>query len=98
MAAGSARRACWVKAPPSISISLWRRPETVEAAVGRLLLVDDEENILALFKRILEKEGYEVECACSGDQALAKLETTWFDLVITDLKMPGMDGLELLKR
>jgi DNA-binding NtrC family response regulator len=70
----------------------------VETAVERLLLVDDEEDILTLFKRILQKEGYEVECACSGDEALAKLETTWFDLVMTDLKMPGMDGLELLNR
>jgi DNA-binding NtrC family response regulator len=64
----------------------------------RILIVDDEQNVLALFRRILQKEGYEVECAPSGENALKKLEAEWFDLVITDLKMPGMDGLELLKK
>jgi len=64
----------------------------------RILIVDDEENVCLLFKRILDKEGYEVECAASGEDALAKLEHRPFDLVITDLKMPGMDGLELLAR
>src|SRR5437867_7222442 len=64
----------------------------------RILIVDDEENLVALFKRILQKEGYEVQCASSGEEALDKLETEWFDLVITDLKMPGMDGLELLSK
>jgi len=64
----------------------------------RILIVDDEENLVALFKRILQKEGYEVQCASSGEEALEKLETEWFDLVITDLKMPGMDGLELLSK
>ncbi|MGH7830982.1 MAG: sigma-54-dependent transcriptional regulator, partial [Candidatus Binatia bacterium] len=64
----------------------------------RILIVDDEENLTALFKRILQKEGYEPHCACSGIEALEKLERESFDLVITDLKMPGMDGLELLQR
>ena len=64
----------------------------------RILIVDDEENLVALFKRILQKEGYEVQCASSGEEALEKLETEWFDLVITDLKMPGMDGMELLSK
>lgn len=64
----------------------------------RILVVDDEPNILALFERVLGKEGYEVVCASSGEQAVGLIETEWFDLVISDLKMPGIDGLELLKK
>lgn len=64
----------------------------------RILVVDDEPNMLALFRRVLGKEGYRVECASSGEEAIERLETEWFDLVISDLKMPGFDGLELLRR
>jgi DNA-binding NtrC family response regulator len=64
----------------------------------RILIVDDEENVCALFKRVMEKEGYAAECASSGEEGLQKLESEWFDLVISDLKMPRMGGLELLKR
>lgn len=66
-------------------------------AVDRILVVDDEEHMQALFQRILGKEGYQVECAASGEEALERLDKNWFDLVISDLKMDGMDGLELLK-
>jgi DNA-binding NtrC family response regulator len=64
----------------------------------RILVVDDEENVLVLFKRILAKEGYEVECATSGYEALEKLEDDTFDLVLTDLKMNGMDGMDLIRK
>jgi DNA-binding NtrC family response regulator len=64
----------------------------------RILVVDDEENVLVLFKRILAKEGYEVECASSGFEALEKLEDDTFDLVLTDLKMNGMDGMDLVRK
>ncbi|HTM09547.1 MAG TPA: sigma-54 dependent transcriptional regulator [Verrucomicrobiae bacterium] len=64
----------------------------------RVLIVDDEENVRALFKRILEKDGYDVEYAASGEEAFAHLEARPCDLVLTDLKMPGMDGMELLTR
>src|SRR5207245_4250888 len=64
----------------------------------RILVVDDEAQLRGLFERILRNEGYEVRCASSGDEALKLLETEWFDLVVTDLKMPGMDGMELLAK
>src|SRR3989442_2101308 len=64
----------------------------------RILVVDDEAQLRGLFERILHNEGYEVRCASSGDEALKLLETQWFDLVVTDLKMPGMDGMELLAK
>jgi DNA-binding NtrC family response regulator len=64
----------------------------------RILVVDDEENVLVLFKRVLAREGYEVECASSGYEALEKLEEDTFDLVLTDLKMNGMDGMDLFRK
>ncbi len=64
----------------------------------RILVVDDEVNMRALFKKILSKEGYQVETVSSGDEAVKLLEKDRFDLVVSDLKMPGMDGFELLKK
>src|SRR5437667_11747182 len=62
----------------------------------RILVVDDEAQLRGLFERILHNEGYVVRCASSGDESLKLLETQWFVLVVTDVKMPGMDGMELL--
>lgn len=70
----------------------------MDAGQSRILIVDDEQNILALFRRILERKGYDVHCAATGEEALQKLETELFDVVVTDLKMPGMSGLDLLSR
>ena len=56
----------------------------------RILVVDDEENVRLLFSRVLQKEGYEVECASSGSEAIEKLASRCFDLVVTDLKMNGV--------
>jgi CheY-like chemotaxis protein len=53
----------------------------------RILLVDDEPSILAVFRMLLELADYEVETASSGAEALRKLETSSFHLVITDMKM-----------
>ena len=68
------------------------------AAPDRILVVDDEINMLAIFTRVLQREGYEVLTTFSGEEALNRLEAEWFDLVISDLKMPGLDGLGLLKK
>ncbi|AZT82303.1 response regulator [Marinobacter sp. NP-4(2019)] len=65
---------------------------------ARLLLVDDEENILRSLQRILRKEPYELETATSGEAALSMMEEQKFDLVISDARMPGMDGPTLLAR
>ncbi len=64
----------------------------------RILVVDDEKHVLVLFSRILQKEGYEVECASSGSEAIEKLAKSSFDLVVTDLKMNGVDGLDLIRK
>lgn len=65
---------------------------------NRLLIVDDEEGIRLLYKEELEEEGYDTEIASSGEEALEKLKDTKVDLVLLDIKMPGMDGVEVLRR
>ena len=64
----------------------------------RILVVDDEENVRLLFSRVLQKVGYEVECASSGSEAIEKLANNCFDLVVTDLKMNGVDGLDVVRK
>jgi len=63
----------------------------------RILVVDDEMIVCESCKRILEEEGYEVETALSGKEAFEKMKANPFDIVITDLKMPGIDGMEVLR-
>ncbi len=63
----------------------------------RLLIVDDEENFRHMLSVILIKEGYEVETASNGDEALQKLIASPFDQVLCDIRMPRMDGLEFLR-
>jgi two-component system NtrC family response regulator len=67
-------------------------------AKGNILVVDDEVVICKSIQRILSPEGYEVKTALSGEEALEKISQESFDIVITDLKMPGMDGMELLAK
>jgi DNA-binding NtrC family response regulator len=67
-------------------------------AKGNILVVDDEVVICKSIQRILSPEGYEVKTALSGEKALEKISQESFDIVITDLKMPGMDGMELLAK
>ena len=64
---------------------------------ARILVVDDEEIARTNMEYILRKDGYQVASAASGVEALEKFETQDFDLVLTDLKMEKMDGLQLLK-
>jgi len=63
----------------------------------RLLVVDDEHAIAELLSRHLEEEGYRCSLAFDGEEALEALEKASFHLVITDIRMPGRDGLSLLE-
>ena len=64
----------------------------------KILVVDDEENIRELYRDELSEEGYQVELADNGLQALSKFESFRPDLVTLDVMMPGMDGIEVLRR
>ncbi|MFH1293741.1 MAG: response regulator [Pseudomonadota bacterium] len=65
---------------------------------NRLLLIDDEEAIVKRLKKFLEKEGYEVLCAYSGNEGLKIIENHKIDVVITDIQMDDMNGIEVLQR
>src|ERR1019366_4542044 len=65
---------------------------------GRVLVVDDEKAMLLALKGLLTKEGYQVETASSGDEALRRIDTGNFHVVITDLSMDGVSGMQVLER
>src|SRR5262245_10488289 len=64
----------------------------------RILIVDDEDGVRSFLAEALEAQGTEIETAADGDEAAALLDRQGFDLVLTDLKMPGRDGLSLLAK
>jgi DNA-binding NtrC family response regulator len=64
----------------------------------RILIVEDEATLRESLKRVFSREGYEVEAAGEAESALKILETRAYDLIITDIILPGMDGIELLRR
>ena len=65
---------------------------------GRILVVDDEANARTALAELLREEGFDVETAADAFKALGKLEAFSPHVVVTDLKMPGMDGIELVKK
>jgi len=67
------------------------------ASGARTLLVEDEGNMVRTLTRILERKGYQVDAASNGAEALQRLAVAPYDLVITDLNMPVMDGMQLLR-
>lgn len=64
----------------------------------KILLVDDEEGIQMLYREELEDEGYEVISAYTGEEGLQKFKEESPDLVILDIQMPGMNGIETLRQ
>ena len=63
----------------------------------RILVVDDEEHVRQLFKEELSEEGYEVFLAANGPEAIKMVDEVRPDLVTLDIRMPGMDGIEVLR-
>jgi len=63
-----------------------------------ILIVDDEEDVLELVRYNLDRNGYRVETAATGEQALTKARTKMPDLMILDLMLPGIDGLEVCRK
>ncbi len=72
--------------------------DTKECCKRKILIVDDEKNMRETIKSILQDEGYQVSTAESGETALRNMEEALFSIMIADLKMPRMDGVELLRR
>jgi len=64
----------------------------------QVLVIDDDAVVGRSFDRVLSEKGYEVSTALSGEEALETINETNFDVVFTDIKMPGMDGLEVTER
>ena len=62
-----------------------------------VLIVDDNKSILASLKQVLESEGYEVDTAENGQEAIRKATDNHFDLALLDIRLPDMEGTELLK-
>ncbi len=65
--------------------------------MGRILVVDDEEGVRSFLAESLELDGHQIEEAASGEEALERMRAKSFDLVLTDLRMPGMGGMQLLQ-
>src|SRR5262245_29832416 len=64
----------------------------------KVLLIDDDPSALSLMRYLFEEQGYEVTTAEQGNQGLAFAKEDAFDLVLTDLQLPDMDGIELIKQ
>ncbi|MEZ5316016.1 MAG: response regulator [Vicinamibacterales bacterium] len=76
-------------------VERWLLPRT--RRTRRVLVVDDEESVRELVAKTLTNAMYEVETATDGAAAVARLRDHQYDLLITDLKMPGMDGLSVIR-
>lgn len=72
--------------------------ETKNLMAGRILVLDDEENYAEMLQDLLRENGYRVDMATRPERAIAQLEEIPYDLVISDYKMPVMDGADLLKK
>ena len=64
----------------------------------KILLVDDDLNLCELYKDEFTKDGYNIEVVNNGFEAIEKLEDETYDLVILDIRMPGMDGITALEK
>jgi DNA-binding NtrC family response regulator len=63
----------------------------------KVLIVDDDENIRNTMKAILEDEGYSVDLAATGNEAIEKTQNTAYNIALLDIRLPDMEGVELLK-
>lgn len=75
-----------------------RTDRATEILMKRILVVDDEKHICELYRSDLEEEGYAVTVVNSGHEALAEVDRDPPDLIVLDIQMPGMDGIETLEK
>lgn len=64
----------------------------------KILVIEDEKNLRVLYKQDLERDGFDVVAAATAAEGLAMVETEKPDLVVMDIRLPGMDGLEAMSR
>lgn len=64
----------------------------------KIMVVDDEEHILSLFKMVLENEGYDIVCVSSGEECLRRIKKESPDLILLDIMMPGMSGIDVMEK
>lgn len=64
----------------------------------KILIIDDNEDILSIFKESLADEGYDVSIANSGKKGIELINKKQFDLLVTDINMPGISGIDILKK
>jgi len=74
-----------------------RQPEQKGGRVGNILVCDDERSICEMLDIALRRDGHKVETVNSGEAAIKKLDSALFDVVITDIKMPNISGIEVLR-
>ncbi len=70
----------------------------VSSSKKTILVVDDDKSILRTFTRILQKSGYEIDVAETGKEAMEKSENRHYDLALVDIRLPDMDGTDLLAK
>ncbi len=78
------------------TLQTWAFSTSIFCTVRRVLVVDDEENLRLVLRTLVRRHGYEVETAESGEEALSLVDTFGPDVVLTDVRMPKMGGLDLL--
>jgi CheY-like chemotaxis protein len=92
-----------IELPASPQRSPMTEPRQASSSVSRerrarVLVVDDEADVSETLGELLEREGFEVTTASDGAAALTKIDTTEFDMIVSDLRMPGMSGPEMFTR
>lgn len=84
--------------PPATSAPSWPDGERRGDIARAVLIVEDQIDIRETLAEILEVAGYEVDAVASGAEAIARLEHRAFDAIVSDLRMPGMSGIDLFRR
>src|SRR5512134_195147 len=74
-----------------------REGRDIRMAGERILVMDDEKSMCQFLSIMLRKEGYEITTVSSGKKAVEEISSSRFDVVLTDIKMAGMDGMEVLR-
>src|SRR6185312_7081316 len=95
------RHARWTRPRAASCIAFSDTPAAMVSAMasrGKILIVDDEANARAALSEILHDEGYQTETAADGFKALRKLEEFAPDVILTDVKMPGLDGIAFMDK